>query len=297
MSLRVGFIGCVTSSKVILEALVNVPDVEICGVITKEASKFNADFFNLSRLCVEHNIPYIYERSDARDKSVVFFRSLKLDVIYCFGWSYLLDSSMLSICKLGVIGFHPAALPLNRGRHPIIWAIALGLEETASTFFQMDEGADSGPILSQVKIEIEKSDTSKTLYDRIMFEAIKQVKEFTAQLAKGSYELQPQDSTRATSWRKRSVKDGMIDWRMTANGVYDLVRALSPPYPCAEFHFQDQVFKVPKCRLVDMRYPKNLEPGLVLQKGADHLVVKVWGDEAVWVEGFETNSIVQGDYL
>jgi len=55
----------------------------------------------------------------------------------------------LDLPHLGVIDFHPAALPANRGRHPIIWALVLGLQETASTFFFMDEGADSGDIISQ----------------------------------------------------------------------------------------------------------------------------------------------------
>jgi len=41
----------------------------------------------------------------------------------------------LGIAPLGVVGFHPAALPANRGRHPLIWALFLGLKKTASTFF------------------------------------------------------------------------------------------------------------------------------------------------------------------
>ena len=55
----------------------------------------------------------------------------------------------LGFVHLEVIGFHLAAMPANRGRHPIIWALVLGLQETASTFFFMDEGADSGDIISQ----------------------------------------------------------------------------------------------------------------------------------------------------
>ena len=36
---------------------------------------------------------------------------------------------------MGVLGFHPSELPKNRGRHPLIWALALGLKKSASTFF------------------------------------------------------------------------------------------------------------------------------------------------------------------
>jgi methionyl-tRNA formyltransferase len=63
---------------------------------------------------------------------------------FCLGWSNLLKAEILKAAPLGVIGFHPAALPANRGRHPLIWALGLGLDETATTFFFMDKGADRG---------------------------------------------------------------------------------------------------------------------------------------------------------
>ena len=72
------------------------------------------------------------------------------------------------MAEYGVIGFHPAKLPANRGRHPIIWALALGLEKTASTFFRMDKNADSGPIVSQVDIKIRRNFSARCLYDEIL---------------------------------------------------------------------------------------------------------------------------------
>lgn len=63
-----------------------------------------------------------------------FISSLNPDIIYCFGWSKLLSPEIFCLAPKGVIGFHPTKLPHNRGRHPIIWSLVLGLEETASTF-------------------------------------------------------------------------------------------------------------------------------------------------------------------
>jgi len=67
--------------------------------------------------------------------------------------SSLLKKELLSLPPNGVLGYHPAKLPQNRGRHPLIWSLVLGLEESASTFYFMDEGADSGDILSQKDFE------------------------------------------------------------------------------------------------------------------------------------------------
>ena len=55
---------------------------------------------------------------------------------------------------MGVVGYHPAKLPQNRGRHPIIWSLALGLKHSASTFFFIQNGVDNGDIISQHPFEI-----------------------------------------------------------------------------------------------------------------------------------------------
>lgn len=60
-------------------------------------------------------------------------------MIFCFGWSRLIKPPLLELPPMGVVGFHPAALPKNRGRHPLIRALVLGLRETASeTNFGID---------------------------------------------------------------------------------------------------------------------------------------------------------------
>jgi methionyl-tRNA formyltransferase len=67
---------------------------------------------------------------------------------------------------MGVAGYHPTKLPMNRGRHPLIWALALRLKNSVSTFFFMNEGADSGDILSQVDFKILYQDDAQSLYDK-----------------------------------------------------------------------------------------------------------------------------------
>ena len=96
------------------------------------------------------------------------------------GLSKLINRELLEIPKLGVVGYHPTLLPKNRGRHPLIWALVLGLTQTGSTFFFMDEGADSGPIISQEKVKITKKDTANTLYKKIEITASKQLKIFSS---------------------------------------------------------------------------------------------------------------------
>jgi len=135
----------------------------------------------------------------------------------------LLGEKLLNIAPLGVVGYHPAALPANRGRHPIIWALALDLNETASTFFFMDEGADRNDILSQRKVIIDGAGAAASLYEKITLCALNQIQTFVSRLESGRYQRVAQDRTQNNVWRKRKQKDGQIDWRMSAKVIRNLV--------------------------------------------------------------------------
>ena len=298
--MRIGFIGCVVSSERFLELLCSIKeeDIQVVGVVTLHNAPINSDHRDLSPLSKRYDVPYIFHKQSKLEATRNFLRGIAPDVIYCFGWSYLLDEVTLSIAPLGVIGFHPAKLPENRGRHPIIWALALGLKETASTFFKMDSGADSGAILSQENIEITPDDNASTLYAKILTVAEKQVYRFTIDLAKGTHRLEVQDQKQATYWRKRSRKDGLIDWRMHADTVNNLVRALTRPYPGAEFIYKDNYVQVWDSEVEEIDYPSNVEPGRVLEVNSQYIVVKCAEVTAIRIKNMNPKISLQiGDYL
>lgn len=301
--MRVCLIGCVEFSAHALRTLIELDSegmIEIAGVVTKRTSQFNSDFVDLGETILKECRPKtpVHYYSDV-NSLVEFIETIKADVVYCFGWSNLLTSAVLDAAPKGVIGFHPARLPRNRGRHPIIWALVLGLTETASTFFRMDEGADSGPILSQEKLSICSSDDARTLYDKIVQVAMNQITTFTAELAENRESFQEQDHSLANSWRKRSPKDGLIDWRMCAHDIHNLVRALTLPYPGAEFVLEDgQVVKVWRTSVANELIPSNLEPGKVLDVNNGTVLIKCAGKTSLWLQETEPKlNVAAGEYL
>ena len=171
--------------------------------------------------------------------SIEFIKNTKPDIIFCFGWSRILKEEILNLAPMGVLGYHPTKTPSNRGRHPLIWAIALGLKKTASTFFFMDRGADSGDVLSQKEVVIEYKDNAESLYQKIIDTSKIQLEEFLPKLISKNFEKHKQETTNVNYWRKRSFDDGCIDWRMPAESIHNLVRALSKPYEGAHFVYDD----------------------------------------------------------
>jgi methionyl-tRNA formyltransferase len=296
--LRIAFIGCVEISESILKHLTEnlIPGCQIVGIVTKDESKINSDFVSLEPLGASMNIPVHLYNGDL-SAMANWLRSIQPDVIYCFGWSHLLPADILQIPVLGVIGYHPAALPMNRGRHPIIWALVLGLEATASTFFFMDEGADSGDILSQDFVVIDPEDDARTLYMKLTETAKKQVIAFTQELMNGTYVRKPQNHQLANYWRKRTKADGCIDWRMGADQIHNLVRALTKPYPGAHCTYRGEEIKIWKTKVRRDLSLNHLEPGKIVEVVNEEIHVKCGMDILVIIEHEFSVLPSKGEYL
>lgn len=270
--MKIFFIGSVIFSANALRELIAMHS-DVVGVYTLKRSEFNSDHQDLTSIAEQAGIPSRFDPDLHSPESLDWIKKLNPDVIFCFGWSRLIREPLLSLPPLGVIGFHPAALPANRGRHPLIWALVLGLTETASTFFIMDKGADSGDIISQEKVSIDLSDNAYSLYARITDIAMEQLRDFVPRLANGNIKPQPQDHCQANVWRKRGPADGRIDWRMAASSIHNLVRGLTRPYIGAHFDYNSQVIRVWQTE-IEPNVTANFEPGKVLSVHKNTLLVK-----------------------
>ena len=266
--MRILFIGSVKFSLDILMGCINEKKKIVGIVITNNNSK-NADYVDLSEIANLHSIPIFYTTQINSEESIEWCKNKNPDIIFCFGWSQIIKKGILSIPAKGVIGYHPTLLPKNRGRHPIIWALVLGLPVTGSTFFIMNEGVDSGEIISQKKIKIDKTDNAMSLYSKITLTALKQIKQILRQLDNNTLKRRVQNNNKATYWPKRTEKDGKIDWRMNSELIYNLVRALSYPYPGAYIEILGLKYRIMKCKIMKIKDANNIIPGYVLDNNID----------------------------
>ncbi len=294
--MKIVLIGCVKSSELFLKKLIEMK-ADVVGVITKKESGFNADFVDLGSICRVNGIDYLYVRNVNDRDSKAYLYAKEPELILCLGWSQLLDQEVLSIPTIGCIGFHPAALPCNRGRHPLIWALALGLEETASTLFMMDATADTGDILSQELIEIVYEDDAETLYDKVMESAVMQLEKLLTEFSLGFVKKLGQSVKSGNTWRKRGKEDGKIDWRMSSKGIYNLVRGLTKPYVGAHFVYKHQEYKVWKVKEIITDAYQNIEPGKILQVISKNQFIVKTGENLIEVLMCDDIELREGEYL
>ena len=293
--MKVVLIGAVEFSLRVLEKLISI-DVDLVGVCTKKSSTFNSDFFDLKPLSDINEVPCLHVEDINSTKSVDWIKNLNPDVIFCFGWSSLIKKDILALAPMGVVGYHPAKLPKNRGRHPLIWALALGLKESASTFFFMDEGADTGDMLSQVDFEISYQDDARNLYDKVVEIALIQIEEFIPALEKGTYTRIKQNEKESNDWRKRNELDGEIDFRMNSRSIYNLTRALTKPYVGAYIKFNETNYSVWKVKESN-DFQENIEPGKVLRVFDKIFVVKSYDGAIEIIEHDFKEMPKVGEYL
>jgi methionyl-tRNA formyltransferase len=295
--MKVIFIGTVEFSKRALEKLIDL-NVKVVGVCTKENSNFNSDFSNLTPLCKKNQIPIKYVKDINSQVNIEWIKSLAPEIIFCFGWSSLIKKKLLNLAPMGVVGYHPAKLPKNKGRHPLIWTLALGLKKSASTFFFMNEQADSGDILSQKNFDILLTDDAKNLYDKVIQIALTQIEEFIPKLQNKSYKKIKQNSKVFNFWRKRNLSDGKIDFRMSSNAIYNLVRALSKPYIGAHIVYKDKHVSIWEVKMIkNKNYQPNIETGKVLSVIKNTITVKTY-DGAIKILKHEFKKLpTVGEYI
>jgi methionyl-tRNA formyltransferase len=291
--MRIVFVGVVDFSYHCLEQILSRGG-QVSAVLTlpKGKAEFHSDYADLAPLARAHGIPLHYITHINNPETLDLLRSLAPEVIMVLGWSQIVGSEVLCLPPNGCVGAHPALLPRNRGRHPIIWALVEGLKESGLTFFYMDNGADSGDILWQRPFPITMDDDASSLYAKVKQLATEAIGEFLPQLEAGVAPRTPQDPSCATYWRKRTEDDGEIHWEASSITTYNLVRALTRPYMGAHTFLNGNRVVVWKAKLPYRTLAPDLlaQPsGTILESGSDGLCVRT-GDAYLTISEHELSE-------
>ena len=153
--------------------------------------------------------------------------------MFSFYFRQILKPALLAIPSRGALNLHGSLLPRYRGRCPVNWVLVHGETETGVTLHYMEPTPDTGDIVAQRRVPITDDDTALTL-NRKLGEAARELLRVTfPALLAGTAPRMPQDHTRATTFGGRRPEDGRLAWRRPARELYNLVRAVTHPYPGA----------------------------------------------------------------
>ena len=92
------------------------------------------------------------------------FRAFDADIAVVAAYGLLLPPPILEGPRLGCVNVHGSLLPRWRGAAPIQYSILSGDDKTGVTIMKMDEGLDTGPMISTAEIPITPETTSRSLF-------------------------------------------------------------------------------------------------------------------------------------
>jgi methionyl-tRNA formyltransferase len=165
------------------------------------------------------------------------------DLIVVVAFGQILRQEVLSLPQFGCINVHGSLLPRWRGAAPIQAAILHGDPETGISIMLMDAGLDTGPVISQRKLDILPLDTALTLSERMSLVGAALLIDTLPLYLKGKIRPQPQESVGVTYAPQLKKEDGFLESNRTAEHLERQVRACNP-WPGAHILWQEQPMKI-----------------------------------------------------
>ena len=245
------FAGTPEIAATVLERLL-ATEHEVCAVLTQPDRPSGRGQKMVSSpakaLALAHSIPVHQPLSLKEPEIQQILKAYQADLMIVVAYGLIVPQSVLDIPRLGCWNVHVSLLPRWRGAAPIQRAIEAGDLVTGVTIMQMDKGLDTGAILLQESVAITPKMTAGELHDLL---AVKGAALLTQALVQQPDLLpQAQSAEGMTYAAKLSKDEAQIDWNKTALAIDCLVRAFNP-WPICFTHYQGQIVRVLKARLVE----------------------------------------------
>lgn len=159
--------------------------------------------------------------------------ALQPDLILSVYYRHMIGLAILGLPRLGAFNVHGSLLPKYRGRAPINWAVLHGERRIGMTLHRMVKKPDAGAIVDQAGVDISPRDTAEQAFRKVLPCARTVLSRQMDALLAGTAPEKPQDDAQATYFSGRKPEDGRIDWQQPAAAIFNLIRAVTDPYPGA----------------------------------------------------------------
>lgn len=211
-----------------------------------ETLKYSKEIVKLSE---KYKIRYCVKKKITNSDIQIFNSAIRDFAIIC-GWRTIISTQLNDYFKLGMIAAHDSLLPAYRGFAPINWCIINGEKQTGVTLFRIEVGeVDSGPIFIQKKVFIDKGEYAQSVCEKITDATIDAFFELIDKYEKGSLKKKYQNEKQASYTCKRSPEDGEINWHQPAEKIFNLIRALAPPYPGAFCYYKKNKYIICQAKI------------------------------------------------
>lgn len=267
--MKIVFMGTPDFSVGALDALVEAGH-EIIAVVTQpdkpKGRSGQMQFPPVKECALRHGLTVLQPVKIKTPEWVDKLRELKADVFVVAAFGQILSKEILDMPKYGCVNIHASLLPKYRGAAPINWAIINGEKETGVTIMQMNEGVDTGDMLSHVVVPIVPKETAESLFDKLAKAGAELIVETLPKLEAGEIIPVPQDESQSSHVKMMNKSLGKIDWNQDAVVIERLVRGLNS-WPSAYTYYQGKSVKLWDCDVVEAA--AKAVPGTIIAVAKD----------------------------
>jgi methionyl-tRNA formyltransferase len=233
--------------------------------------------------------------------------SQNVDLLFVGTWKERIKKETFNIPKIATINAHPSLLPAYRGPNPYLQTILHGEEFSGVTLHLVNEKYDGGAILSQEKVPILSSDTSKELREKSVTVARKLVRELITDLNEKIITPIDQNEKNASYYPNISGEEKMLDFAMqTADEISRIIRALHPFLPCY-ITYKNKFFVVNPYQFTILLEPRNKQTaGDIVAKNPDKKSLTIvckdnkairFDDLTLYDNNFKTKNFIKNEVI
>lgn len=244
----------------------------------------------LVKLAKENCIDVLYTPNINSDEFLEKLEEYKSDLFVSMSFNQIFKERIRNLPPHSIINCHAGKLPYYRGRNILNWALINDEKEFGITVHYVDAGIDTGDILIQKTYPITDSDDYSTLLETAYTECSVLLYEAIKQIQTGIVKRINQNSINPHGLYcgMRGIGDEILDWNQTSREVFNFIRSITKPGPCAcSFTDKGKVVFVRSEEIPDAPKYKGI-PGQVLVKTKDYILVKT-KDSYIKITDYEGN--------
>ncbi len=237
---KIGIAGCKHTTKDLIEGLISmgiIPDHVITISPEKAKEQSVAGYFDLpcylAKQRIDFTIVQSYNLKKTSDQEKI--EKLDIDLLLVMGWQRLIPDWFLEKLTIGAFGMHGSNKPLphGRGRSPLNWSLIQGKKIFFTHLFQYLPGVDDGPIVGDQIFDITPYDDAHTLHLKNLLAMKKLCEKAIPALTTKTAQYREQPKEGVCYFPKRTAEDGIIFWNDSTIDIYNLIRAVTKPFPGA----------------------------------------------------------------
>lgn len=295
--IKIIFMGTPDFSVPVLKGIIDSGLYEVVGIVSQPDKKVGRHQIltpsPISKVALDNNIKLLrIEKIKTNYEEVL---DLKPDMIITCAYGQIIPKEILNYPKYGCINVHASLLPKYRGGAPIHRAIINGEEKTGITIMYMDEGMDTGDIITQEEVQILNTDTVGVLHDKLSVVGKELLLKTLPDIINGKINRIKQDESKATFAYNIKREDEHINFNDNCKNIYNLVRGLNP-FPGAFAILNGKIIKIYSGKIGNKI---NGKPGEIKGINKDGIIVNTLDYEFIITEIQEEGKkrVIVKEYL